>query len=86
MTHLFTLDQWPDLHGTVAQAEQFKNNPLVQQALGRGKTIGLLFFNPSLRTRMSTEKAAQNLGMNTLILQRSSHNIVIWWLSVPLRS
>jgi N-succinyl-L-ornithine transcarbamylase len=68
MTHLFTLDQWPDLHGTVAQAEQFKNNPLVQQALGRGKTIGLLFFNPSLRTRMSTEKAAQNLGMNTLIL------------------
>ncbi|MGB0656781.1 MAG: N-acetylornithine carbamoyltransferase [Flavobacteriaceae bacterium] len=68
MTHLLTLDQWPDLNDTLTQAEHFKSNPLAQQALGRGKTLGLLFFNPSLRTRMSTEKAAQNLGMNTLVL------------------
>jgi len=36
--------------------------------LGENKTLGLLFFNPSLRTRMSTQKAAFNLGMNVVTL------------------
>lgn len=68
MTHLFTLDDWPDLHQTLAQAALFKKDPLKAAQLGRGKTLGLVFLNPSLRTRMSTEKAAQNLGMNVLVL------------------
>jgi N-succinyl-L-ornithine transcarbamylase len=36
--------------------------------LGKGKTIGLLFLNPSLRTRMSTQRAAYNLGMNVMVV------------------
>jgi N-succinyl-L-ornithine transcarbamylase len=36
--------------------------------LGKGKTLGLLFLNPSLRTRMSTQKAAYNLGMNVMVI------------------
>lgn len=36
--------------------------------IGKGKTLGLIFFNPSLRTRMSTQKAAYNLGMDVIVL------------------
>ena len=41
MTHLFTLDQWPNLESTVAAAQAFKKNPLAQQNLGAGKTLGI---------------------------------------------
>ncbi len=57
-----SIDEW------VKQARQIKENPLAYKHLGNDKTIGLLFFNPSLRTRLSTQKAAQNLGMNTMIM------------------
>lgn len=49
-------------------AKQIKDKPFEYQKWGQHKTIGLLFFNPSLRTRMSTQKAAQNLGMNVMIM------------------
>ncbi len=52
----------------VQQAFHFKKNPLSQSDFGKGKTLGMVFFNPSLRTRMSTQKAAQNLGMNIISL------------------
>ena len=52
----------------VQQAFDFKKNPLSQPDFGKGKTLGMVFFNPSLRTRMSTQKAAQNLGMNIISL------------------
>lgn len=68
MKHLFTLDQWPEIDKTLEAAAALKQNPLAHQHLGAGKTLGLLFFNPSLRTRLSTQKAAQNLGMQTLVL------------------
>ena len=68
MKHLASLATWPDFEATLQKAKEFKQDPLRNQTLGRGKTIGLLFFNPSLRTRMSTEKAAQNLGMKTLVM------------------
>ena len=45
-----------------------KADPFAHQHLGKNKTLGLLFFNSSLRTRLSTQKAAQNLGMNVLVL------------------
>jgi N-succinyl-L-ornithine transcarbamylase len=55
----------------VEQAIILKADPFAHQELGRNKTIGLLFFNASLRTRLSTQKAAQNLGMEVMVLNVS---------------
>jgi len=52
----------------VEEARSIKQDPLKHKELGKYKTIGLLFFNPSLRTRLSTQKAAQNLGMNSMVM------------------
>jgi N-succinyl-L-ornithine transcarbamylase len=57
-----------NLQNTVQEALALKNKPLEFQQLGNGKTICLLFFNNSLRTRLSTQKAAQNLGLNTIVM------------------
>ena len=54
----------PDL---IQSGLQFKSNPLSQNHLGLNKTIGLLFLNPSLRTRISTQIAAKNLGMESIV-------------------
>ncbi len=45
-----------------------KANPYAFQHLGKNKTLGLVFMNPSLRTRLSTQKAALNLGMNVMVM------------------
>ncbi|WP_462265473.1 N-acetylornithine carbamoyltransferase [Mucilaginibacter sp.] len=58
----------PDLNALVTEALACKQNPFAAQHLGKNKTLGLVFLNPSLRTRMSTQKAALNLGMNVMIL------------------
>ncbi len=52
----------------VAEALRFKADPLMLSKAGEGKTIGLIFLNPSLRTRMSTQKAAGNLGMQVMVI------------------
>ncbi|MBE9583456.1 N-acetylornithine carbamoyltransferase [Mucilaginibacter sp. JRF] len=57
-----------DVNALVAEALQLKQNPFAHQHLGKNKTLGLVFLNPSLRTRMSTQKAALNLGMNVMVL------------------
>jgi N-succinyl-L-ornithine transcarbamylase len=57
-----------DINALVAEALQLKQNPYAHQHLGKNKTMGLIFLNPSLRTRMSTQKAALNLGMNVMVL------------------
>ncbi|CAM3361201.1 N-acetylornithine carbamoyltransferase [Empedobacter stercoris] len=49
-------------------ALEIKANPFAQQEVGKNKTIGLIFFNPSLRTRLSSIKAAYNLGANAWVL------------------
>ena len=49
-------------------AKEIKENPYHFQSFGKNKTLGLLFFNPSLRTRLSTQKAAMNLGMNVMVM------------------
>ena len=54
----------------VAEALVIKNDPFSCK-IGLNKTLGMIFFNPSLRTRMSTQKAAQNLGMNVLSINIS---------------
>ncbi len=61
-----------NLHEVVKGAIELKKSPLEYQKLGKGKTICLLFFNNSLRTRLSTQKAAQNLGMNTIVMNFGS--------------
>jgi len=58
----------PNLQEWIKTAQNFKKNPLSHDDFGKGKTLGLLFFNPSLRTRLSTQKAAMNLGMNVMIM------------------
>lgn len=51
----------------IDSARAFKATPLKSQQEGQGKTIGLLFMNPSLRTRISTQVAAKNLGMEVIV-------------------
>ena len=49
-------------------AREVKENPFGWQELGKNKTLLMIFFNSSLRTRLSTQKAAMNLGMNVIVL------------------
>lgn len=53
-------------------ATELKNNPWQFENLGKRRTLGLLFMNPSLRTRMSTQKAATLLGMDVMVLNAGS--------------
>ena len=57
-----------DVAALVREALEIKAQPLAFQELGRNKTLGLVFMNPSLRTRLSTQIAAQNLGMQVLVV------------------
>ena len=52
----------------VKKALKIKKKPLKNKKLGKNKTLALLFFNSSLRTRLSTQKAALNLGMNVMVM------------------
>ena len=52
----------------VKEALALKANPFGYSQIGKNKTLGLLFFNASLRTRMSTQRAAQNLGMDVMVM------------------
>lgn len=52
----------------VSEALHLKSSPFQDRDLGEFKTLGLIFLNPSLRTRMSTQKAAANLGMHVMVL------------------
>ncbi len=62
------IDDIDNLQEWVSEARDLKKAPLQHQEIGAGKTIGLLFFNPSLRTRLSTQKASQNLGLNCIVM------------------
>ena len=57
-----------DLNKALEEAGQVKSNPFGWKGLGQDKTIILIFFNSSLRTRLSSQKAALNLGMNPIVL------------------
>jgi len=57
-----------DLNVALAEAQEMKRDRYQWQHLGRNKTALLIFFNNSLRTRLSTQKAAMNLGMNVIVL------------------
>jgi N-succinyl-L-ornithine transcarbamylase len=68
MKNYLNINQLDNLQITVKEGIELKNDPLQYKSLGADKTICLLFFNNSLRTRLSTQKAAQNLGLNTVVM------------------
>jgi len=72
MKHYFTINDLENLGAAVSEAISLKKNPTKFKALGAGKTICLLFFNNSLRTRLSTQKAAINLGMDVMVMNFGS--------------
>jgi N-succinyl-L-ornithine transcarbamylase len=71
MNHFLNINSISDLNKAVEEAIALKANPFAFQTLGLQKTLVLLFFNASLRTRISTELAAKNLGMNVIVLNVS---------------
>jgi len=68
MQHYLSINDIDSLHEWVDEARALKKDPLQSSSLGKDKTIGLLFFNNSLRTRLSTQKAAMNLGMEVIVM------------------
>ncbi|MGJ7031337.1 acetylornithine carbamoyltransferase [Niabella hirudinis] len=61
-----------NINALVAKALDYKANPFKDKTLGTGKRIGCLFLNPSMRTRLSTQIAAQNLGMEPIVFNVGS--------------
>ncbi|MDD4431061.1 MAG: acetylornithine carbamoyltransferase [Bacteroidales bacterium] len=68
MRHFTSISDLGNLKAAVSEALQIKANPYAWQNLGKNKTLLMIFFNSSLRTRLSTQKAATNLGMNVIVL------------------
>lgn len=68
MKQFLSVNDAGNIDQLVQEALQLKQDPNAFVELGKHKTIGLLFLNPSLRTRMSTQRAAYNLGMNVMVL------------------
>ena len=68
MKTFFNVEDIGDLNTALAEAQEVKKNRFAYQELGKNKTLLMIFFNNSLRTRLSTQKAAMNLGMNVIVL------------------
>ena len=64
----FNVEDIGDLSKALAEAQEVKRDRYAFQHLGKNKTLLMIFFNNSLRTRLSTQKAATNLGMNVIVL------------------
>ena len=67
MKNFITVQDVDNIDDLVEKALQYKREPFRDRSLGENKRIGLLFLNPSLRTRLSTQVAARNLGMEPII-------------------
>jgi N-succinyl-L-ornithine transcarbamylase len=67
MKHFTSVLDVADINMLVEKALAYKASPLSDNTLGSGKRIGLLFMNPSMRTRISTQIAARNLGMEVIV-------------------
>ena len=68
MRTFLNVEDLGDLNAALAEAQEIKRDRYHWQHLGKNKTLMLVFFNNSLRTRLSTQKAAMNLGMNVIVL------------------
>lgn len=77
MRNFLSVHDIENLRQMLEKAMYVKANPFADCDLGKNKTILLIFFNSSLRTRLSTQKAAMNLGMNVMVLDISQ---VAWKL------
>ena len=67
MKNFISVHDVKDIDALVAKALAYKANPFADKILGAGKRIGLIFLNPSLRTRLSTQVAAANLGLEAIV-------------------
>ena len=72
MKNFINSDDISDYKKIVEEAIQLKSNPNQLEYIGKNKSIGLLFFNPSLRTRISTQKASMILGLKTFVMNFNS--------------
>ena len=68
MNHFISVEDVADPLELIAKARVVKKNPFGDTDLGKNKTLGLVFFNSSLRTRMSSTRAAYNLGLKVITL------------------
>ncbi len=68
MKSFINVEDIGNLSKALEEAKEIKNDRFKYQALGKNKTLMMIFFNNSLRTRLSTQKAAMNLGMNVIVL------------------
>lgn len=68
MKKFFSVNDVVDLRAILEEARNMKANPFQFEKLGQHKTLGLIFLNPSLRTRLSTQKAGMNLGMQVMVM------------------
>lgn len=72
MKQFISVHDVANINALVEKALAYKANPLADNALGAGKRMGLIFLNPSLRTRLSTQIAAENLGMQPIVFNVGS--------------
>lgn len=79
MKHFTTVYDLQDPIQLVNDAIDLKSNPYAYETLGRHKTIGLIFLNASLRTRLSTQKAARMLGMEVMVMNMDKEAWAIEW-------
>src|SRR6185437_5189170 len=67
MKQFLSVNDVTDIEALAEKALAYKSSPFKDKALGSNKRIGMLFLNPSMRTRISTQVAAQNLGMESIV-------------------
>ena len=72
MKNFLSVHDVADINALVKKALAYKASPFSDKALGQNKRIGCLFLNPSMRTRLSTQIAAQNLGMEAIVFNIGS--------------
>lgn len=72
MENFFSINDVSNIQDLLQKALKVKANPLANDTLGKHKTLGLIFYNSSLRTRISSQKAAYNLGMDVITLNIGS--------------
>lgn len=79
MKHFTTIYDVPDPNNLIEEAIQLKKDPFSFSELGKNKTLGLIFLNSSLRTRLSTQKAARMLGMEVMVMNLDKEGWAIEW-------
>ena len=67
MKQFVSIEDVSDVEALLHKAMEIKRNPLCNTELGRNKSMGLIFLNPSLRTRISSQRAAMNLGLDVIL-------------------